>query len=188
MALPEIVAAAYGRAAEAGFELSCDPDVGRLLAALAAAVPPQGRVLEIGTGVGAGLAWIVHGLDGRTDVNVVTIDVDPELQATARDGGWPDCVAFVVGDGATLLPEMGSFALIFADAPGGKIRKLGRTLEALRPGGVLLVDDMDLARHEDTGLREALARVRERLLAHPELVTAELAFSTGVMVAVKRRI
>ena len=84
MALPDMVAAAYRRAADAGFELSSEPEVGRLLACLAAAVPPQGRVLELGTGVGAGLAWLVHGLGERTDVTVVSVDVDPELQAAAE--------------------------------------------------------------------------------------------------------
>jgi hypothetical protein len=60
--LPGSVLAAYQRAASAGFQLSCEMEMGRLLAALAAAVPRGGRVLEIGTGVGVGwpgwsMAW-----------------------------------------------------------------------------------------------------------------------------------
>ena len=58
-ALPEGVAAALGRAREAGFALSCEVGVGRLLATLAAGVRPGGRILELGTGAGVGLAWIV---------------------------------------------------------------------------------------------------------------------------------
>jgi predicted O-methyltransferase YrrM len=50
--LPGNVLAAYERAARAGFQLACEVEVGKLLAALAAAVPSGGRVLEIGTGVG----------------------------------------------------------------------------------------------------------------------------------------
>ena len=57
--------------------------MGRLLAALAAAVPSGGRVLEIGTGVGVGLAWLVHGLGARRDVEVVTVELDDEVQRTA---------------------------------------------------------------------------------------------------------
>ena len=54
-------------------------------------------------------------------------------------------------------------------------------------GPVLVVDDMDLTHHDDEQLRSALAVVRHRLLGNAELVCAELGFSSGVIVAVKRR-
>jgi predicted O-methyltransferase YrrM len=50
------------RANELGFEQSCEADVGRLLAVLAAGVPGGGRILEIGTGAGVGTAWMVEGI------------------------------------------------------------------------------------------------------------------------------
>ena len=185
--LPGSVLAAYERAASAGFQLACEVDVGRLLAALAAAVPGGGRVLEIGTGVGVGLAWLVHGLGARRDVEVVTVELDDEVQRMALSSPWPPWVRFESGDGAEVVGRLGQFDLIFPDAPGGKIFKLRRTVAALRRGGVLVVDDMDLARHEDERLRSALAVVRHRLLDNAELVCAELGFSSGVIVAVKRR-
>jgi hypothetical protein len=49
---PPLVAAAALRASEAGFTFSCEPEVGALLAVLAAHLPAGGRVLELGTGVG----------------------------------------------------------------------------------------------------------------------------------------
>lgn len=183
--LPGSVRAAWERAASAGFELACEVEVGRLLAALAAAVPGGGRVLEIGTGVG--LAWLVHGLGARRDVEVVTVELDDEVQRTALSAPWPPWVRFESGDGAQAVGGLGQFDLIFPDAPGGKIFELRRTVAALRRGGVLVVDDMDLTRHEDEQLRSALAVVRHRLLGDTELVCAELSFSSGVIVAVKRR-
>ena len=48
------------------------------------------------------------------------------------------------GDGAEAVGRLGEFDLIFADAPGEKIFKLHRTVTALREGGVIVVDDMDL--------------------------------------------
>lgn len=160
---------------------------GRLLAALAAAVPRGGRVLEIGTGVGVGLAWLVHGLGARQDVEVVTVELDDAVQQTALSARWPPWVRFESGNGAEVVGRLGRFDLIFADAPGGKIFKLRRTVAVLREGGVIVVDDMDLARHADEQLRSALAVVRHRLLDNAELVCAELGFSSGVIVAVKRR-
>jgi predicted O-methyltransferase YrrM len=53
--LPSPVVASRQRAAEIGFAFSCEDEVGRLLAVLAATVPAGGRILEIGTGMG--VAW-----------------------------------------------------------------------------------------------------------------------------------
>ncbi len=185
--LPGTLLAAYERAASAGFRLACEADVGKLLAALAAAVPRGGRVLEIGTGVGVGLAWLVHGLGARRDFEVVTVELDDQVQRTALSAPWPPWVRFESGDGAQVVGRLGQFDLIFPDAPGGKIFKLRRTVAVLRPGGVLVIDDMDLTRHQDEQLRSALAVVRHWLLGNADLVCAELGFSSGVIVAVKRR-
>ena len=87
--LPDSVLAAHERAARTGFKLACEVEVGRLLAVLAAAVPDGGRVLEIGTGVGVGLAWLVHGLGVRRDVEVVTVEFDDEVQQAALSARWP---------------------------------------------------------------------------------------------------
>ncbi|HXQ61251.1 MAG TPA: class I SAM-dependent methyltransferase [Acidimicrobiales bacterium] len=187
MILPPMVEQALRRAEASGFTLSSEPEVGALLACLAASVAPGGRILELGTGVGTGLAWLVHGLGGRTDVHVVSVDVDETLQAHTRSAPWPPYVRFELGDGADLVPGLGTFDLIFADAPGGKITGLRDTIDALCPGGMLVVDDMDVTRHDDADLRLALTRVRERLVADDRLVCAELAFSSGVIVAVRRR-
>ncbi len=185
--LPESVVAAYARATRTGFQLACEVEVGRLLATLSTAVPEGGRILEIGTGVGVGLAWLVHGLGERHDIEVVTVELDDGVQKTTRSASWPPWVHFKSGDGAEVVGGLGAFDLIFPDAPGGKIFKLDRTVAALRPGGVLIVDDMDLTRHEDEELRAALTVVRQRLLEDAELVCAELGYSSGVIVAVKRR-
>jgi len=184
MTLPPIVTEAYARAERAGFPLSCEPEVGAFLAVLAAAVREEGRILELGTGVGVGTAWVVHGLDGRTDVEVITVDLDEMVQRTARQGTWPPCVRFLAGDGAALVSTLGRFDLIFADAPGGKLTGLDRAIAALAPCGLLLVDDMDLARQDDPALRTALAAVRAALLANPALTVVELECGSGMMLGV----
>jgi demethylmenaquinone methyltransferase/2-methoxy-6-polyprenyl-1,4-benzoquinol methylase len=186
--LPPRVDAAYLSARQAGFTLSCEPGVGWLLAALSASVPGGGRVLELGTGAGVGLAFIVDGLHGRLDVEVVTVDIEESMHALTRQRPWPATVHFELGDGAELVGALGTFDLIFADAPGGKLFGLDRTIDALRPGGVLLVDDMDLDKHEDPELREALAGVRRHLFDHEDLACAELGYSSGVIVATRRRV
>ncbi len=186
-ARPDRVARAEERARRAGFALSCEPVAGSLLAALAAAVPEGGRILELGTGAGVGLAWILHGLGRRSDARVVSVELDPAMQALAAEASLPAWVRLVRGDGAEQVEQLGHFDLIFADAPGGKLTNLEGTIAALRPRGVLLVDDMDRAQHDDPALVRALDGVRDTLVGHRDLVATELAAGSGLLMAVRRR-
>lgn len=182
--LPELVRAAHERAEAAGFDRSCDPDVGRLLAVLAARVPEGGRILEIGTGLGAGVGWLVSGLRQRTDVTVTTIESDLERAGLAARG-WPEFVDPRVGDALELLAGLGTFDLIFADAGAGKQVGLERTIAALNPRGVLLVDDM--VPYPGVAWEEEFVRrqegVRQILLNHDRLVAVELTHGSGVILA-----
>ena len=89
--------------------------------------------------MGAGLARLVEGLGARTDVEVHTVEVDPALALT---GDRPSFVHQHLGDVLDLFDSLGTFDLIFAAAPGGKWHGLERTVAALTPDGLLLVDDM----------------------------------------------
>jgi predicted O-methyltransferase YrrM len=184
--LPDRVERATAVTAESGFDLSCDPEVGRLLSVLAATTPARGRILELGTGGGVGLAWIVHGLDARDDVEVLSIELDPANVACARRGAWPGFVSIVEGDALAVVPKSGAFDLVFADSEGGKWEGLDGTIAALRPGGLLLVDDMTPARWASEHHRVKTAEVRDRLVADPRLVAVEIAHGTGVVLCARR--
>src|SRR6185437_4076135 len=112
--LPEPVRLAAERAERAGFAMSCDPGTGRLLAVLAAAVPANGRVLELGTGTGVGTAWITGGLRGRDDVEVVTVEIDAATAALAAQYAWPPQVRLLTGDAMEVIRSAGRFDLILS--------------------------------------------------------------------------
>jgi predicted O-methyltransferase YrrM len=185
--LPEPVRMATERAEHAGFTMSCDPGTGRLLAVLAAAVPAEGRVLELGTGTGVGTAWITHGLQGREDVEVVTVEIDAATAALAARHPWPSWVTLLVGDAVDVTRRVGSFDLIFADAQGGKWEGLDTTVAALRPGAHLLVDDMTPGGYADDNHARKVSEVRDRLLGHPGLASVEIAWSTGLILSTRKR-
>jgi predicted O-methyltransferase YrrM len=186
--LPDPVAQAHQRASELGFGLSCENEVGLLLAALSAATPLGGRVVELGTGVGVGLSWIIAGLGARTDVQVHSVEHDPQVARAAASANWPDYVTLHAEDVLACLPSLGAFDLIFADAQGGKTEGLELTLAALAPGGQLLVDDMTLRPADElqVSLWPLLESVRQRLTTDPRLQTAELDCATGLILATKR--
>jgi len=162
--------------------MSSEPAVGQLLAVLAATVPPGGRIAELGTGVGFGTAWLVHGLANRTDACLDTIDVSAEQVDRTQSRGWPEYVRFLVGDALSIL-EPGLYDLIFADAPAGKTVGLDRTISALRPGGVLIVDDMTSDVPEEYVIRRDA--VRRELFDSADLLCVELAHGSGVIVATR---
>jgi predicted O-methyltransferase YrrM len=185
--LPDPVRLAIERAARARFTMSCDHGTGRLLAVLAAAVPAAGRVLELGTGTGVGTAWIIHGLRERTDVEVVTVEIDATTALLAAQYPWPPWVRLVTGDAVEVARGAGRFDLIFADAQGGKWDGLDTTVAALRPGAHLLVDDMTPGEFADDEHARKTAQVRVRLLDHPDLVSVEIGWSTGLILSTRRQ-
>jgi Methyltransferase domain len=183
--LPEPVRMATERAEQAGFTMSCDPGTGRLLAVVAAAVPAQGRVLELGTGTGVGTAWIAHGLQGREDVEVVTVEIDAATAALAAQYPWPSWIKLLIGDAVEVTRRAGSFDLIFADAQGGKWEGLDTTVGAHLLD--LLVDDMTPGEFADDHHTRKTSEVRARLLGHPDLTSVEIAWSTGLILSTRRR-
>ena len=183
--LPPLVAAATARARQAGFLQSCEPEVGRLLAVLAAHLPPGARVLELGTGTGVGTAWIVSGLLPRTDVTLTSVEKDPATAALAAAGDWPSFAELRCDDALAVLAQAGTFDLIFADAAGGKAEGLDRSVAALRPHGLLIVDDMTPLPDWTESLRAIQDRVRRALLSDPELTSAELPVGSGVILSVR---
>jgi predicted O-methyltransferase YrrM len=185
-AVPPLVAAAASRARQAGFPMSCDPAVGRLLAVLAAHLPARAKVAELGTGVGVGTAWITSGLLPRTDVTVTTVESDRRTAALAARGDWPSFVCLRHGEALGVLGEGGTYDLIFADAPDGKWHGLDQTIAALGPHGMLVVDDMTPLPDWPGDQQAKQNQVRQALLTAPELITVELAHGSGVILSTRR--
>jgi predicted O-methyltransferase YrrM len=152
-----------------GFEGSSTPEVGRLLATLAAQ-RPGGRLAEIGTGCGVGAAWIASGMRGRAAL--VTVELDSKLAAASarllRDVAG---VQVVEGDWVAVLPARGPFDLVFLDGGGSKPRvtEVGpRVVELLSPGGSVVIDDLTAGRAIEGD------PVREFWLLHPDLAAVEI--------------
>ncbi|BBC34803.1 Methyltransferase [Streptomyces graminofaciens] len=179
--LPELRAAAL----DAGFTMSCDSRTGGLLATLAA-MRPGGRILELGTGVGEGTAWLLSGMNPTA--TLVTVELDDIVQGVARDHFRDDGrVTFVGGDGGRWLEEYdgAAFDLVFADTWPGKFTHLERALELVAPGGTYLVDDLTPQPGWPAGHETAVADLLAVLEARPDFRTTRLTWSSGLLVAVR---
>jgi predicted O-methyltransferase YrrM len=138
--LPPPVAAAARLAERTGFDLSCLPAHGRLLAVLAAG-RPGGRIGETGTGAGVGWAWLAAAADPSS--TLVSIEREPDRAAAARDlFAQVPAVTVLTGDWSE-LERHGPFDLLALDGGGG-----GKSGEEpidprrwLAPGGTVVLDD-----------------------------------------------
>jgi demethylmenaquinone methyltransferase/2-methoxy-6-polyprenyl-1,4-benzoquinol methylase len=72
-----------------------------------------------------------------------------------------------------------------ADAADGKHDGLDRSVAALRPRGLLVVDDMTPQPDWPGSLRAAQDKVRQQLLSAAELTSAELAVGSGVILSAR---
>ena len=164
MQAPPLVRRALELAAELGFAASCADETGALLHVLAASAGRR-RVGEIGTGVGAGAAWIVSALD--PSVPFVTVERDAARAAAAAALFAADeHVRVLAGDWRERLPPEAPFDLLFVDAADAK-DDVDAVLGLLTGRGIAVLDDFTAA-HPSPDPR------RQRWLGHPELAAVEL--------------
>jgi predicted O-methyltransferase YrrM len=183
---PSALAGILAKAKELEFTRSCDHRTGALLRVLAAS-KPGGRLLELGTGIGVGSAWLLAGMDAKA--TLVSIDVEEDYQNVARQAlGADKRATFIVQDAASYLWRIppGSFDVVFADANAGKYVALEEALGIVRPGGFFIVDDMLPGPNWPEGHDVKAADLLERLSAEPDFQLVRFAWASGVIVAVKK--
>jgi predicted O-methyltransferase YrrM len=150
-------------------------EVQRLVATLVAS-KPRGRIAEIGTSYGDGARAIAAAVqDGAT---FVTVELDPERAARARDALRGTEAEVLEGDWRDVLPARAPFDVVFAD--GGVA--YDRVADLLAPGGILVKDDLTPGRAVEGDA------AREALLLDPRLEATEILVTTGMacIVAVRR--
>lgn len=123
---------------------------GGLLEVLAAATRAK-RAVEVGTAIGVSTLHLSRG-----GAHVTSFEVDPERHAAARDylrrGGFePDLRLQDATEGLAQLDDA-SFDLAFIDGPKtGYATHLDEAVRLLRPGGLLLVDNVLMGGGAATG-------------------------------------
>jgi predicted O-methyltransferase YrrM len=155
------------------------------------------RVFELGSGYGYSTAWFARAVRENGGGEVFHVVWDEDLSSRARRHlatlGYDDLVRYHVGEAVAALGETpGPFDLIFNDIDkAGYPASLPVIAEKLRPGGVLLIDNMlwsgrvlDADDHSpDT---EGVREFTRRITTDPAWIVSVVPIRDGVMVAYKR--
>lgn len=168
-----------------GFAMSSVTEVGALLRSLAAS-KPAGRLLELGTGVGEGTAWLLDGMGPAARLD--SIDNDPTVQAiAARLLGDDPRVRFEPVDGEAFLARGGraQYDLIYADAWPGKFTHLEEALSLLTPGGIYVVDDLLPQATWPDNHSPRVDRLLFNLQRRPGFVCTTIPWASGVAMLVR---
>lgn len=158
------------------------------------------QILEVGTAIGFSALLMSEYMP--EDAHITTIEKYEKRIPIARDNfkkyGKEKQITLIEGDAAEILAELsGEYDLIFMDAAKGQyIHFLPDILRLLKPGGVLLSDnvlqdgDVIESRYAVTRRNRTIhGRMREYLYElknHPQLQTSILPLGDGVTLSVKK--
>ncbi|MBN7815666.1 O-methyltransferase [Algoriphagus pacificus] len=184
---PEIHSKIEAKSAEIGFTMPSDLYIGSLLKTLVAS-KPAGHFLELGTGIGLSLSWMIDGMDQES--SLISVDNDPKLIQIAREFfGKDERVDLVLEDGEKWIENYdGSpFDLVFADAWPGKYSHLDEVFALLKVGGIYVIDDMDEQPNWPEGHAEKAASLVEILEQRDDFYLTKMNWSTGVILMTKIR-
>ncbi len=183
---PKIHGAIQAKSTEIGFTMPSDLYIGSLLKTLIS-TKPNARILELGTGIGLSLSWMVDGMDRNS--KLITVDNDPELTNIARDFfGHDPRVEIICIDGTEWINSYqgDNFDLIFADAWPGKYSEIEKTLSLLKIGGIYVIDDMLSQPNWPTRHQQKVYDLIEYLENRTDLNLTKMNWSTGIIIATKK--
>ncbi|MCB9007944.1 MAG: O-methyltransferase [Ardenticatenaceae bacterium] len=154
------------------------------------------RIFELGSGYGYSTAWFARAVRENGGGSVHHVVWDDELSQMAQNHlqtlGYSDLVTFHVSEAVqTLRQADGPFDLIFNDIDKTAYPDSLAVIEQkLRPGGVLIIDNMvwsgrvwDETEQSDT--TQAIRRATEMLTTSPNWISSLLPIRDGLLVAYK---
>lgn len=183
---PAALARIHERTAELGFGMASEDRTGALLRTLAAS-RPGGRFLELGTGTGVATAWLLDGMDARSEL--ISVDVDNRFQDVAREALSSDArLTLIIEDALAFLKRQPSagFDFVFADALAGKYEGLDEALRVVKAGGFYIVDDMLPQSNWPEGHAAKAPVLLARLAEHQDFEIAPMAWASGLVIAVRK--
>ena len=167
------------------FLLPVGAEVGAFLRALAIGRRP-GRILELGTSYGYSTLFLADAAR-QCGAQVVTVDLDPDKQAYARErleqAGLAEFVEFRCGDAVEIVKaDAGEWGLVLLDIwKDLYVPCFEAVYPRLAEEGVIVSDNMIYPE----GARDAVRALREAIRAKGDLQTALLPLGSGIELTVR---
>ena len=184
--IPKLHSEIVRKSEEIGFKMPSDLYVGSFLKTLITS-KPNGRFLEIGTGIGLSLSWMIEGMDNNS--YLISVDNDKELTDIAETYfGNDGRIELICKDGTQWIKEYAGekFDLIFADAWPGKYSEIDEVLDLVRVGGFYIIDDMKMQPNWPEGHEDNVIELIAYLEKRNDFQLTKMNWSTGLILAVKK--
>ena len=183
---PNIYDRILSKSNEIGFTMPSDIFIGTLLKTLITS-KPKSTILELGTGVGLSLAWMIEGLDKES--KLISVDHDPKLIEIVKEFFNSDSrVNLICEDGTEWIKNYkgDKFDLVFADAWPGKFSETNEILKLINIGGFYVIDDMKTQPNWPKGHQENVDSLIEYLEQRKDFSLTKLNWSTGIIIMTKK--
>lgn len=171
---------------EIGFTMPSDLYIGALLKTLITS-KPNSNLLELGTGIGLSLSWMIDGMDGNS--KLISVDNDKNLTTIANQFfGEDERITIICADGSDWIKDYEGelFDLVFADAWPGKYSELDEVLSLIKVGGFYIIDDMSAQPNWPAGHQENVDRLTAYLERRTDFNLTKMNWSTGIIIAAKK--
>jgi predicted O-methyltransferase YrrM len=184
--IPKIHSKIVNKLKEIGFTMPSDLCIGTLLKTLITS-KPKSNLLELGTGIGLSLSWMIDGMDSES--KLTTVDNDFELVKIANNYfGEDKRLEIIYADGTEWIKNynQAKFDLIFADAWPGKYSQINEILNLVKIGGLYIIDDMLAQQNWTKGHQENVDRLIEYLENREDFNLTKMNWSTGIIIATRK--
>ena len=183
---PKIHSEIENKSIEIGFTMPSDLYIGTLLKTLITS-KPKSNILELGTGIGLSLSWMIDGMDSESII--ISVDNDPKLIQIAKNYfGKDERVEIICVDGSEWIKgyKGDKFDLVFADAWPGKYSEVDEILDLIKIGGLYIIDDMLSQPNWPDGHQENVDKLIEYLENRKDFNLTKMNWSTGIIIATKK--
>jgi predicted O-methyltransferase YrrM len=169
------------------FEMYSQEDLGLLLRFLTAS-KKNPQVLELGTGTGLSLCWIIDALGKKG--SVISIEKEQDyLKIAAGFFGNDPRVQLIHQDAHLWIQDNkgAQFDLVFADTWTGKFTDFEAVLAMVKPGGFYLVDDLNFQSDWPRSHQDKVIILMEKLKCREDFFSLSLDEGSGFMVLCKKQ-
>lgn len=181
------VGTGIGIVARNEFDLFFNEDLGMLLRFLTAS-KKGASVLELGTGTGLALSWILDSLDDKGCLVSIKKN-DKYLNIAASFFGKDPRVELIHQDAAFWIDfnKNNQFDLIFADTWVGKFTHLDLVLAMVKPGGFYVVDDLNRQLNWPEGHQDQVILLLDKLKSQKDFYAFPIDMGTSLFVLCRKR-